>query len=244
MALLSLSSYATVTATVTDEETLYSRPNASTLDGVDLVTVYAGPETVPPNAEIYIDVEILNKKGASFFDGERVTLNEVGQGQGQSQNQGQGKSWTSNTVQGLAKLIIPAGQISGDRVFFAEINGQVSKPVSVFVTTGHIDTVKSIIHYVDVSNDLIVDIGPVSDAFGNLLEDGTLVSLSVKTRSGEMTYENSPLIRGRARWSLSCERYRAGISTIIVRVKNTQKRLNVLEQNCRAIAPKLTGEAS
>lgn len=242
MALLSLSSYTTVNA----KERFYSQSSASTLDEVGLVTVYAGPETVPPNAEIYIDVEILNKKGASFFDGEQVILNEVGQSHDQGKGEGQRnrKSWTSNTVQGLAKLIIPAGQKSGDRVFFAKINGQVSKPVSVFITTGRVDTVKSIIHYDDVSNDVIVDIGPVSDAFGNLLEDGTLVSLSVESFSGEMTYESSPLIRGRARWSLSCERYRAGIKTMRVRVKNTHKRLNVLEKNCRAITPKLSGEAS
>lgn len=230
--LASLSSYGVVEATETPENIVPVRVQQV----VDRVTVFAGPETVKPNNEIYIAVEVLNDRGGSIAQRQRVTVYEV--------SKGNRKSWTSKTERGLARVIIPAGQVSRDREFYARVNGQVSKPVSVFVTSGRVDTVKSNIRYVEISNNLMIDIGPLDDRYGNILEDGTLISFSTRTPSGEMTYDSAPLIRGRAQWVLPCERYRAGIAKLTVSVKNTQKNVSTDGKNCPNRKSDPAGQAS
>jgi len=179
------------------------------------VTVYAGPETVPPNADIYIDVEVHKKDGLSLEGGRNVTLFE--------KTAGADKTWTEVTKYGLARFVIVSGQTSGDRVFRAHIDDVVSKPVAVFVTSGEIETLPVRTQYDAVTNSLILKVQPIKDKFGNTVEDGTLITLTTQSESGETGLISAPLIDGRAEWSLFCARYTSGIRKLSLTVKKARK---------------------
>ncbi len=195
------------------------------------ITVYAGPETVEPKGTIFVDVEVRSGVGLSFRNGLEVTLIHAGAGVE--------KTRTATTTRGLARFLIPAGEISGDQIFTAKTDRLVSKAVSVFVTSGDVGAIPSQVVYDPVFDRLVIETDHIKDIFGNTPEDGSIITLSFKSLNGDVGIESRPIIKGRARWTLLCRRYVFGIDTLTLTFKGAKQELPRPVQACAPIKSRL-----
>ncbi len=187
------------------------------------VTLYAGPQSVMPKQIIYVTVEVNHSDGHSLnhypvelsfeLDGETNIL-------------------TGSTIEGLASFEVPAQKTTGLMMFLANAGGVKSANGVVVVNAGLPEILALKLRPSKFSNTVEVSIGTVTDEFGNVVTDLSLVTIEWLDDLGAIRNEFVQLSKGQAEYIARCPAEYVGSLKVRASLKNITSHSSDISKMC------------
>ncbi|MEP3654749.1 MAG: hypothetical protein ABJO36_07625 [Litorimonas sp.] len=157
--------------------------------------VYAGPQTTIPGENISVTIEMTDGHGKSV-QGETVQLTYV--------SDSVPKLLSGKISNGLMSFDVSAQSIAGGMTFQATSGDLTSNSARVQIVATQPDTFKLEVRSSNNVNLVDITTDSISDAFGNLISDQSLVALSWVDNTGVKRSEAAQLSNGRIIYTSIC----------------------------------------
>lgn len=189
------------------------------------INLYVGPETVEPQQDIYVMVELETTSGNSVLDGKLVSLTY-------KQN---GKFFirTGNVKNGIAEFKINAGTRAGQINFTASYKDHSSDTKKALVSSGEVKPFDLRIRSGLLASSLEIETDVVTDIHANRVEDGTLVKLITRTDDRVQKIQSAYIANGRTSFTWSCPPNKKS-SIVEVNIKQSWSRMTIPAAACYA----------
>lgn len=166
-----------------------------TVEALTAVIIYAGPQSVTPEQSIHVTVEVT-KSDEYNSDNHLIELSYLSDGKAQSM--------TAKTNKGLISFDVPAQKTTGLMMFSGKAGTIKSTNAVVIVKAGQPETLQLYVRPTNVSGTVGVSLGIITDAFGNLVSDLSLVTIEWLDDLGVKVSEQVQLFKGQAAYTAPC----------------------------------------
>jgi len=191
---------------------LHAQSGAHASEAIDILTVYAGPQSVSSDENIHVTVEARGESGKSVHD-HLVRVSYL--------SNGISKTVSGKTEHGLVSFQVPAQSTVGLMKFTAATSAVVSNQAFVMVSAGPPEKFSLSIKSAQQAGAVDIHSGLIVDSFGNQVSGLSLISIDWVDNTGLQRTQNVQPTDGRLILTAACPRKWAGTLKIRASLKNT-----------------------
>lgn len=161
----------------------------------DILTVYAGPQSVAPLEIIHVTIEVAEESHDNLSN-QIVVLTYIADGSV--------KKLSERTILGLVSFEVPAQRQAGLMKFTARLMDRVSNEAHIVVAAGRAQEFELDVERGDEEFSVNMSSDVIADKFGNKVSDLTFVSLDWIDTDGLKKKQSTQLLNGRVVVTSKC----------------------------------------
>ena len=186
---------------------------------LDTLNIFVGPQSVEPGETIYIAIEASNKLGGSAIANTVIIVDEIS-----------GKEYPASVNNGLAYMEISAPSQTGRLTFHAMDSEIKSSSAEVLVHAAKPE--KFDLRLEKNRSQVFVTSSLLTDSFGNLIEDGQMADILVRTGNKVVLTSQAQTQNARLSFHLDCQKLRGGDLNLSVRVRGANSQSDIPSYFC------------